>query len=303
MDVSVIIVNYNTKDLTSDCVRSILKFTKDISYEIIIVDNASIDGSQNLIKNTFPEVKLIESDKNLGFGMANNLGTEKALGEFVFFLNSDTILIENSIKKLHDFFIEHDTTLKIGVLGCLLINEDMLVNGFGNIFPNCKSEILKTARQIPALGKVFSSPSRYSYPIHLDLFKIEYVIGADMFLKKALFQEMHGFSIDFFMYYEESDIQKRISNLGYTNYIYTGTKIIHLEDGSGKIIKKYNNRKRIIVHKSRNTYLKKNDAQNFSWYRSLDFIITGMTFLNFKYTFKENTSYFKEVLSTLKAKK
>lgn len=302
MDVSVIIVNYNTKYLTADCVNSIIEFTKDIAYEIIIVDNASTDGSQSFIKNSFREIILLESQTNLGFGMANNLGVEAATGQFVFFLNSDTILIENSIKKLYDFFVKYELGLKIGVLGCLLVDPNLLVNGYGNVFPNSKDEILKMASHIPVLGRAFSQPVRKEYPSHLEYFKIDYVIGADMFMKKDLFKELQGFSKDFFMYYEESDIQKRIYNKGFSNYIYTGTKIIHLEDGSGKVIKRYNNRKRIIVHKSRNIYLRKNDAQNFWKYSVMDFIITGMSFFNFKYSFKENWDYFIEVLSTLKTK-
>lgn len=300
MNVSIIIVNYNTKDLISNCITSIIEFTKDISYEIIIVDNASTDGSQIFIKDNFDTVKLIESEVNLGFGLANNLGADEASGEFLFFLNSDTILIENSIKKLYDFFIEYETKLNIGVLGTLLIDENMSINGFGNVFPDCKGEILKLVNQIPFLGKAFSLPETKKYPLHLNFFEIEYVIGADMFMKKTLFNEMKGFSKDFFMYYEESDIQKRVCNIGYKNFIYTGTKIVHLEDGSGKIIKKYNNRKRMIVHRSRNIYLKRNDTQNFGWYRILDFMLAGITFLNLKYTFQENKSYFKEVVSTLR---
>ena len=101
MQVSIIVVNYNTKDITENCIASIITQTKDVEYEIILVDNASVDGSKEYFKNR-KEICYIYSNENLGFGKANNLGAEKAKGELLFLLNSDTILIENSIKKMYD---------------------------------------------------------------------------------------------------------------------------------------------------------------------------------------------------------
>ena len=114
--VSIIIINYNTKLLTLDCLKSIYQHTKDIDFEVIVVDNASSDGSAEAIRESFPIVKVIEPNENLGFGRANNLGAKYAKGEYLFLLNSDTLLIENSIKKLYDFYIENEEKLHIGVL-------------------------------------------------------------------------------------------------------------------------------------------------------------------------------------------
>ena len=102
MDVSIIIVNYNTKDLLVNCLNSIYEKTKDVLFEIIIVDNASIDGSEEMIKNDFKEVVFIQSGDNIGFGRANNLGIKEAKGDCIFLLNSDTILLNNAIKELTD---------------------------------------------------------------------------------------------------------------------------------------------------------------------------------------------------------
>ncbi|TDD98356.1 glycosyltransferase family 2 protein [Flavobacterium cellulosilyticum] len=296
--VSIIIVNYNTKKITIDCLESIKKFTTGLEYEIIVVDNASADGSQEALKRLFPDVKLIESPDNRGFGLANNLGVRSAMGEFVFLLNSDTVLVENSIKIMLDFFQKYQHKLNIGAIGTVLIDEANQTNGFGSHFPSCKEENAINLKKIPLIGQLISFSKNHQYDIKKEYFEIDYIIGADLLMRKDFFEKLDGFSKEFFMYYEESDLQKRMDNLGFKRYITTNTKIIHLEDGSGKSIKKYSNRKRTIVHKSKNIYLKRNDKENFSKYAILDFIILFLNFFNFKYSFKENFNYFKEILST-----
>lgn len=298
MNISVIIVNYNTKDLTGDCLKSIFKYTHDVDFEVIVVDNASTDGSQKHIKSNFPQVRLLECEKNLGFGRANNLGAEYATGEFLFLLNSDTLLIENSIKELYHFFIDNENQLKIGVLGTIMVDENLITNGYGNVFPSCQEESKKILKKIPFYNSKESSFVSSSYDFTNLYFEIDYVIGADMFLRKSLFNKMNGFAIEFFMYYEESDLQKRIFDEGFKNYIYTNTRIIHLEEGSGKAIKNYSNRKRIITHRSKITYLKRNDKEHYSKYVVLDFLILLLTFFNFKYTMAENFNYFREIIKS-----
>src|SRR3990167_10274907 len=102
MELSVIIINWNTKTLLKDCLNSIYKFTKEINFELIVVDNGSKDGSQAMVKKKFPQVKLILNKANLGFTKANNQGIKVAKGKYVLLLNSDAYLIENSFRKLLD---------------------------------------------------------------------------------------------------------------------------------------------------------------------------------------------------------
>lgn len=298
MQVSIIIVNYNTKKLLEDCIQSIYDNTNNVLFEIIVVDNASTDGSQEVIKTKFPEVLFIESEINLGFGSANNLGAKYAKGAFLFLLNSDTILFENSIKILIEFFERKEKTLNMGVLGALLVDEQYNVNGFGSHFPTCSEENKINLRKIPFVKWFVPAPKKKDYDFDNGYFQIDYVIGADMFLRKKLFEEMNGFSKAFFMYYEESDLQKRMHNIGLKNYILAKTKIIHLEDGSGKALQSYSNRKRIIVHKSRITYLKKNDFKAFQFFKIVDLFFLILTLFNYKYSFKENINYFKTIIKT-----
>jgi len=298
MDVSVIIVNYNTKDLLDNCLKSLYKHTKDLEFEIIVVDNASTDYSQEFIKSSFPDVILIESETNLGFGKANNLGAQYAKGEFLFILNSDTILLENSINTLFEFYKKNSYDLNIGVIGALMIDENFKINGFGSEFPNCRSEIRNILSTLPVIKKIVPPKSNKNYPIQDAFFEIDYVLGADMFVSADIFNRFKGFSNDFFMYYEESDLQKRIRDSGLKNYIISTTKIIHLEDGSGKKINNYSNTKRIIVHESKNIYLKKNDFKKFHFYKIIDFSFLLLNLINYKYSFKENRNYFSKIIKT-----
>jgi GT2 family glycosyltransferase len=297
MDVSIIIVNFNTKELTQQCLASIFEHTKDIEYEVIVVDNASVDGSQNMIKKEFPNVLLIESSVNLGFGRGNNLGAERAQGSYLFFLNSDTLLVENSIKKMLEFFINNEGRLKIGSLGCLLVDKDNNINGMGDELPMCRSEIQKYLNRLPVLRYFY--PKRIDkYPLNDIFFEIGYVIGADLMISKNIFNSLGGFSPDFFMYYEESDLQARMRKSGLISGIYTQTQIIHLEDQSGTQIKGYNNKKRIINHLSRNLYLKRNDSDNYNIYKKVDRFILKFNMLNKKYTSQENKEYIDTILKS-----
>lgn len=297
MTCSIIIINYNTKHLTTDCIHSVKKYTEDISHEIILVDNASTDGSKEHFEN-FEGIKYIYSDTNLGFGRANNLGVQQAEGEFLFFLNSDTLLIEDSITKLHSFFVNNEDQLNIGVLGCPLIDKNHTINGYGNSFPTCSNEKNKVWKQIPFVSSFILLQEEKVYDFSKTYFEIDYVIGADMFMRKSLFEKLDGFFHKFFMYYEETDLQKRISNLGYKQYIYTKTNIIHLEEASSKTIVNYSNKKRIMTHTSRVLYLKRNDRKRFSTFVITDYLFLILNFFNFKYTFKENWKYFTEIIKT-----
>ncbi len=297
MKVSIIIVTYNTKDLTDNCIKSIRKFTEEIDYEIILVDNGSTDDSKNYFEAD-KTITYIYSSENLGFGKANNLGAESATGEFVFLLNSDTIFKENSLLKFYNFFILNELKLNIGVLGCLLVDEKGKVNGYGNSFPSCKVLKNKLWNKIPIIAGLLPVVKDKNYNHEGDFFEIDYVIGADMFLKKKLYDKMNGFCEQFFMYYEETDLQKRISDIGLKQYIFTSTTIIHLEEASGKAIKNYSNRKRIITERSKLLYLKRNDCKNYSGYVITDFIFLLLNFFNFKYTFRENLQYFKAIIGS-----
>ena len=287
--VSIIIVNYNTRQLTLDCLKSIYQHTKDIDFEVIVVDNASSDGSIEAIRESFPIVKVIEPNENLGFGRANNLGAKYAKGEYLFLLNSDTLLIENSIKKLYDFYIENQGKLHIGVLGCTLVDKDLNLIHSGGDFPTISRYIFDHPFRV--LNKIFktnkSTFKKFSYNDILT--KVDMVTGADMFLSKKSFDKVGGFDERFFLYYEETDMEHRLTKLGYSHYIINTTKIIHLEGGSMS----YSNWKRKIIQNSQTLYFKLNHSNLFWIYGIFELLMTPLRFLQFKYSFEENLDFVK----------
>lgn len=117
MNVSVIIVNYNTKELTKNCLASIFEKTKNIDFEVIVSDNGSTDGSIEMIKSDFPQVVLIENNVNLGFGKANNIAAKIAKGKYLLFLNSDTILLNNAVKEFFDRAVDEKNKI-LGLYSC-----------------------------------------------------------------------------------------------------------------------------------------------------------------------------------------
>lgn len=256
IDVSIIIVNYNTKDLILQCLQSIFEHTIDISFEVIVVDNASNDGSCDSIKEKFPQVNLVSSENNLGFGKANNLGARLASGTFLFLLNSDTLLIENSIKILIDFF-DKSNDHTIAVVGCKLLDLNKKPHiSYGN-FPSIYQEIFEYG-----LFKIFKKYYREKLsPSIIDnsteIKNVDYIIGADMFFKKSVFDSISGFDEDFFLYYEETEICFRLKKLGYKIVWNPNTSIIHYLGSSGKSDEKFNYWIFEQLQRSKNLYYKK----------------------------------------------
>ena len=227
MDVSIIIVNYKTCSLVEACIESILKNTFDIKYEIIVVDNASEDGSIDYLKPKFPDVIFIESESNLGFGGANNLGLEVAKGEYFFFLNSDTIVLENILLDLLVQYKRLQQEEKIGALGYFLLDRNNNINytnSFGN-FPTLKSFLRDAISQLLKRSK----RAAVHYAKQNGCIDVDYIIGADLFVSRKVIEDIGTFDTNFFMYWEEVDLQKRMSNDGYKRKILSKGKLIHLE--------------------------------------------------------------------------
>ena len=238
MDVSIIIVNYNTAELIHNCLQSIYLQTKDISFEVIVSDNNSADGSVELIKTKFPEVILIENETNLGFGAANNRGVKIAKGKFIFFLNSDTILLNNAVKYFYDFWNEKSKNVNIGALGSwLLSNDSDVVHSWGEYptFYSCKHYLNRLAISV-FLRKFLFFKKKKCCSTQTDVNGFleigGYVTGADLFV---LNNDDAYFDEDYFMYFEETDLQlNHFTKKGKKIFIIPGPKIIHLEGGSDK---------------------------------------------------------------------
>jgi len=232
--VSIILVNYNGSNFLHDCLASIELFLDVCIYEVIIIDNFSTDDSIKIIQDNFPYCKLIESHINLGFGKANNLAVKNSRGNNLLFLNTDTVMIENTVKILSEYLQQNKN---IGAIGSRITFQD---EGYqlscGNL-PNLMVEFLDKIRYSldNTWHQIFSRiyDSQYS-----KVQEVGWVTGACLMIRRDVFEQIGGFDENFFMYFEDKDICKRVKELGYKVIYYPKTSIIHLLGGSSHGIKK-----------------------------------------------------------------
>lgn len=217
MDVSIIIVSFNTLRLTQNCINSIVEKTKGVDYEIIVIDNASTDGTKEVLSND-KRIKYIYSDRNGGFGYGNNLGMKHAQGKYFFLLNSDTLLLNNAIKEFYDYAEAHSSN---AIYGCYLEGEDGSYRGSFHFFPAF------TVRQF--FHRIFHKQD-YS-PDYSDK-DVECICGADMFVPCKVVEQVGMFDENIFLYGEEGEWQYRMAEAGIQRKIICRPRIIHLEGKS-----------------------------------------------------------------------
>lgn len=232
IDVSVIIVNYNSTGLLKNCLNSVNTFTKEINYEIIVVDNNSIEGDIDVQFKDFDRVMLIKNDVNKGFGAANNQGAKIAKGKYVLLLNNDTVLFENTIKKVFGYAELIDEK---NIIGCKLLNEDKSVQ--------------KSVYDFPSVLNVFTSnfflyllfpKSKYFNKYHMinkginNIIRVDVVTGAFLFMNRKSFEALNGFDERFFFYMEDTDLCYRHRKNGGKVVYHPETSIIHLKGKSAK---------------------------------------------------------------------
>jgi GT2 family glycosyltransferase len=223
---SIIIISYNTKEVTRNCLESIYKNKTD-RFEIIIVDNNSKDGSVEMLceyERTKKNLFLMKSDKNLGFAKANNLASKKASGQYFLFINSDIVVLNDSINKLLDFYIKNQG--KISFIGGKLFNKDMTSQ------PSCgpfySLHVIAGALFFKGdyWGLTRCSPD--------SLKKVGWVSGACILTSRQIFDEIKGFDENIFMYMDEVDMLFRANRKGYFTYFYPEAKFIHLGSASSQ---------------------------------------------------------------------
>lgn len=292
MDVSVVIVNYNTRDLLLQCLASVFTCTQGVDFEVIVVDNCSSDGSVQAVLNSFNKVVVISSERNRGFGAANNLALCKARGKYLFFLNSDTILRNNALKYMFEFAEKCKPTGKIGALGALLRDINEKPTHSSGCFPTPLGLLKET---LYSYWHSDVSKEVYSFAGQ-PYFKVQYIIGADLFICKSLYEHFQGFDENFFMYFEETDLQKRMYSEGYTSLIIEGPEIIHLEGASfGQKSKErviVSNKRRMMYDRSKFLYVRKHyPFLVYAFFRIVYFVLRLICLLDSKYSMKERGEY------------
>jgi GT2 family glycosyltransferase len=235
LDLSIIIVNWNAKDLLRRCLDAVISTTKQTSYEIIVVDNHSGDGSQDMLRQDFPNVQLIANDNNVGFAGANNQGMAISKGRYILLLNSDAFVKEQTIDKMVQFMDEHP---EAGMSACKLLYED------GSLQPSCYSfpslltefytalQLDKLLKRSPEFGKYLMTWWDFN-----EVRDVDTVMGAFMLVRRDVIEQVGLMDEGYFMYSEEFDWCYRIKKQGWKILYNPAVQTIHLWGGSSQQVR------------------------------------------------------------------
>jgi len=222
MRLSVVILNYNVQFFLEQCIRSVQTAIRNIDAEIIVIDNHSPDDSCAMVRSVFPEITLIENKENVGFSKANNQAVAVAKGEYVCILNPDTAVSEEIFSEC----LKYASTIpNMGALGTYLLD------GTGNFLPESKRNVpTPKASLLKLLGFV---KSYYAHKVPNEATgEVAVLVGAFMFLKTEIYNEVGGFDEDYFMYGEDIDLSYKITQAGYENHYLGTSKVLHYKGES-----------------------------------------------------------------------
>lgn len=267
IDLSIVIISWNTKEFLLPCVRSVFENKQEISEEVIVVDNGSRDGSGSEVKKSFPLIHLVENEKNLGFARAVNQGLQKASGRYVLLLNPDTRVKPGAIERLMSFM---DAYPKAGISGAQLLNANgSKQNSIAN-YPSLATELLNknllrwlSPRRFPGKERI------YSEPIDVDS-----VIGACMMVRRDAWGQVGLLDEDYFLFLEETDWCYRMKRAGWKIYHVPDAEVYHFQ---GKSTEKEKKRARVEYFRSRYRFFKKNRG-NLQWFLLLAGVLIRLGF-------------------------
>jgi GT2 family glycosyltransferase len=225
MDLSIIIINWNSVDFLRKCLASVYAHTKGFGFEVLVVDNASFDGCDDMIREEFPSVRFIQSQENLGFARGNNLGFEHSTGEGLLFLNPDTEVVGAA---LEDMVVLLKALPDAGAMGPKLLNSDL------SIQTSCLQSFPTTDHQVLDAEYLRQLFPRWSLWGNRTLFEgtrrpvpVEGISGACLLVKRSVFERVGGFTPDYFMYAEDMDLCYKIHKAGWKNYYVPCATVVH----------------------------------------------------------------------------
>ncbi len=235
-DLSIVIVSWNVCDLLRACLESIqagpvalagcddAKQTSALQVEVIVVDNASTDGTAAMVRKDFPWVRLIEPKRNTGFSGGNNLGFDASRGKYILALNPDTRVIDDALPQMFAYLETHP---EVGALGPQLLNDDMTVQSSRRRFPNLWTAIFESTWLQPIAPKAVLD--RYYMRDQADdqTTSVDWVQGAALLVRREVITQVGGFDEGFFMYSEELDWQRRIKEEGWEIVYLPEAKVVH----------------------------------------------------------------------------
>ncbi len=238
MDLSIVIVNWNTRDLLRDCLNSVSDAIEALSVEVLVVDNASKDNSCTMVREEFPNVRLIESESNLGFAGGNNLALARTIGRYVLLLNTDTLVHGNVLAEAVAWLDRHPD---VGVLGPRVLNTDGSIQASCSAFPSLRHLAMQTL----GLTKLAKWDSyRMTGWDRSSERRVEVISGAAMFVRRAAMEEVGLLDENFFFYGEETDWCRRYAKAGWALVFAPIPEITHFGNGSAA---KLNHRRDVLM--------------------------------------------------------
>jgi GT2 family glycosyltransferase len=233
MQLSIIIVNYNVKYFLEHCLLSVARASEGLAIEVFVVDNMSQDGSVDMVRKKFPHIILIDNQENIGFAKANNQAFEKAKGKYILYLNPDTILPEDCLRKCISYM---DSNEEVGALGCRLID------GKGDFLPESKRGFPSAQVaffKIIGLSSLFKKSKLFNqyhlgYLNEFEVNEVDVLVGCFMFCRKSVVDKVGSFDTDYFMYGEDIDLSYKIKEAGFKNVYFPETTVIHYKGESTK---------------------------------------------------------------------
>lgn len=230
LKLSIIIVSYNTKNFLKDCLESIFQKIKKTSFEVLVVDNGSVDKSEEMVEKEFPLVRVIKNKENVGFAKANNQGIKEAKGEYIFLLNPDTLILDDNINELIDFF---DSQKEIGIIGPKVLNADYSFQRqckrgwptFWNSFCYV-SGLWKILNKTPWQKKVFGGYFLLDKNEN-EISEVQQISGSAMIVRKKVFEQVGLLDENYFLYWEDSDFCFRVQEKNWKIYYYPFFRVLH----------------------------------------------------------------------------
>ena len=233
-DVSVVVVSFNTRDLLRECLTTLAREAANITYEVLVVDSASRDGSADMVEQEFPNARLFRSDQNLGFAGANNLAFPECRGRYVVLLNSDAFLTPNALPLSVKYM---DANPRAGIGGARLVGRDGAWQPSARMFPSMLNDFLSLSglsAKYPR-SKFFGRGDR-TWADNLIACETDWVPGAYTIIRRSALEEVGYFDPRFFLYYEEVDLCLRFKNAGYKVFYWPDVVVIHLGGESSKTL-------------------------------------------------------------------
>ena len=233
MDLSVVLLSYNTRDLTAQALRTVVDASAGLEVEIFVVDNDSHDGSADMVAEKFPQVKLLRNAENLGFAAGNNVALRQVSGRHVLLLNTDTIVRRDTLRTMVEFLDAH---LDVGALGCKILNPD------GTLQYDCKRGFptpMAAIYKLTGLSRLFPKSPRFArydmtYVDEDETAEVDALSGSCTMVRKETMDQVGLLDEDYFMYGEDLDWYFRMHKAGWKTYYLPTTEIIHFRGESGR---------------------------------------------------------------------